>query len=229
MVGAWKGESTRAYIDWVPHPSLDQYRESIHTSVVKDLENVEKALVTGLEELTVDLDHHFDDLANIEEPLQKPFDTETLSIQPKPGPKQQAQEVLLQDRITAFRKLREEKEKILCKLWEDWEDIQFRLIGLAAEVLGQDTLAFAQVRDEDMKPGQREKLENALEAAQKIFDANGDPHDSLAQDLEAFEENVGQIASKTKSTVSELQQQYNVQKNKLFKGLHRHIELLAAL
>ncbi len=24
-------------------------------------------------------------------------------------------------------------------------------------------------------------------------------------------------------------QQYNVQKNKLFKGLHRHIELLAAL
>lgn len=174
--------------------------------MVKDLENVEKALVTGLEELTVDLDHHFDDLANIEEPLQKPFDTETLSIQPKPGPKQQAQEVLLQDRITAFRKLREEKEKILCKLWEDWEDIQFRLIGLAAEVLGQDTLAFAQVRDEDMKPGQREKLENALEAAQKIFDANGDPHDSLAQDLEVFEENVGQIASKTKSTVSELQQ-----------------------
>ena len=177
--------------------------------MVKDLENVERALVTGLEDLTVDLDHHFGDLAKIEEPLQKPFDTETLSIQPDPdaeGSERQAEEVLLQDRITAFRKLREEKEKILCKLWEDWEDIQFRLIGLAAEVLGQDTLAFAQVRDEDMKPGQREKLENALMAAQKVFDENGDPHDSLAQDLEAFEENVGQIARKTKMTVSELQQ-----------------------
>lgn len=116
------------------------------------------------------------------------------------------QEVLLQDRITAFKSLRQDKEEALRKLWEEWEDTQLELIGLAAEALGRDALTFAQVRDEDLKPGQREKLQNTLMNAQRLFEKKRGHHESLQQDLGAFEENIDQIASKTEKTVAEMQQ-----------------------
>ncbi|KIW13232.1 hypothetical protein PV08_08419 [Exophiala spinifera] len=214
--------------DTNPSPrQLDRYRSSVHDAVTKDFDNVEKNLLTSLEELSVDFDNHIGKLTSIEEPLGKPFATETLSIL-KEGDEQQ-QEVLLQDQVAAFRKLRADKEEILRRLWEEWEGTQLQLIGLAAEVLGQDALTFAQVRDEDLKPGQREKLQSTLTNAQRLFDKKREHQEGLQQHLGAFEENIGQIASKTEKTVVEMQQQYNTQKSKLFKGLHRHIELLAAL
>ncbi|KAK4940052.1 hypothetical protein LTR10_019789 [Elasticomyces elasticus] len=212
--------------------SLDQYRNEIHNSVSKDLDDMEKEMLTTLEDLTTELDDHIKRLSKVEEPLQKPFDTETLSTWTyPPGDHSEGkhQEVLLQVRMANFRKLREGKEKTLCRLWEEWEDIQFELIGLAAEVLGPDLMTFAQSRDEDMKPGQKGRLENALRPAQSRRHEQDDQHESLEQDLEALQEQMNQISTKTKRTVTEMQQQYTVQKNKLFKGLHRHIELLAAL
>ncbi|KAI1630048.1 hypothetical protein EDD37DRAFT_645771 [Exophiala viscosa] len=211
---------------------LDQYRNDIHNSVSKDLDDVEKEMCTSLADLTNDLDDHIERLLKVEEPLQKPFNTETLSICTNPAGEHgegKQQEVLLQDRMDDFRKLREDKEKTLCRLWDEWEDIQFQLVGLAAEVLGPDMLTFAQTSEEDMKPGQKGRLQDALRLAQNGPPDKDNQHESLEQDLEVFHEEMNQITTKTKRTVTEMQQQYTVQKNKLFKGLHRHIELLAAL
>ncbi|KAI1616396.1 hypothetical protein EDD36DRAFT_134376 [Exophiala viscosa] len=230
--------------------SLDQYRNDIHNSVSKDLDDVEKEMCTSLADLTNDLDDHIERLLKVEEPLQKPFNTETLSICTNPAGEHgegKQQEVLLQDRMDDFRKLREDKEKTLCRLWDEWEDIQFQLVGLAAEVLGPDMLTFAQTSEEDMKPGQKGRLQDALRLAQNGPPDKDNQHESLEQDLEVFHEEMNQITTKTKRTVTEMQQvgvsrpfgdnlytdqaaqQYTVQKNKLCKGLHRHIELLAAL
>ncbi|KAJ9639212.1 uncharacterized protein PV06_09947 [Exophiala oligosperma] len=206
---------------------LEQYRNTVHDTITEDFDNVEKNLLTSLEELSVDLDNHIGELTSIEEPLKNSLDTETLSI--IQDGHEEPREVLLQDQVSAFRKLREDKEEVLRKLWEDWENVQLQLIGLAAEVLGQDALTFAQVRDEDLKPGQKEKLQNTLTAARRLFDEKGKHHEGLEQDLGGFQESISRIANKTEKAVVEMQQQYNSQKSKLFKGLHRHIELLAAL
>ncbi len=126
--------------------------------------------------------------------------------------------------------------------------MQLQLISLAAEALGRDRIVFAQTREEDLKPGQKEGLEDALNAAQKIHDEQCNSQGGLTRDLASLEDDMARLASKTKQTVAEMQQvrrlsllrfpshgahpvrqQYNLQRTKLFKGLNRHIELLAAL
>lgn len=210
-----------------------------------DLEDVEKGLETGLDDLVVKLEGRFAHLTKLANPLQRPFEGESLSV-PSISNVEQPREVLLQDRISDFRKVRQQKEAILCKLWEDWEEIQFQLVSLTTEVLGRDQVVFGQTNDEDLKPGQKEKLHTVLESAQHTHDEKGNPHESLGQDLESFQENIDQLSQNVKKTATEMQQvsygsfsndpiadffvqQYKVQKHKLFKGLHRHIELLAAL
>lgn len=170
---------------------------------------MEKGLLTSLADLTTDLDHHFEELVKIEEPLQKPFDTEILSIRTTTvgdDGKGSQQEVLLQDRIANFRRLREEKEKALCRLWDEWEDTQFQLIRLPAEVLGAHSMTFAQNCEEDMKPGQKSRLDDALRLDPGGPQEEVAPHESLEQDLEAFQEQMHQISTKTKKTVTEMQQ-----------------------
>ena len=136
---------------------------------------------------------------------------ETLNIQSTPciddaSGQPQTQEVLLQDQISTFRTLRQEKEKILRKLWEDWENTQFDLISLAAEVLGQEAIRIAQNQDEGMKPGQKEKLENSFKNAQRGYEDRCSHHESIHQDLQAFEGEITQIASETKKIMTEMQQ-----------------------
>lgn len=205
-----------------------------------------------MEDLTKKFEDHLRRLTSIEEPLQRPFDAEILKVQRSPNPENVghsvAEEVLLLDRIEEFRKCRVEKEATLCKLWEEWEDVQFQLITLAADVYGQDSISFAQTRDEDLKPGQKERLQKALN---HVHGAHGntasDEYALLEEGLKGCEANMAEITSKTKNLMTELQQvsdcvlsarardpkfcsqQYNIQKNKLFKSLTLHIEMLAAL
>ncbi|EHY55687.1 hypothetical protein HRR86_007401 [Exophiala dermatitidis] len=216
------------------HASLEHYRETVHGQVHRDLEDVQKDLTAGVEDLTKKFEDHLRRLTSIEEPLQRPFDAEILKVQRSPNPENVghsvAEEVLLLDRIEEFRKCRVEKEATLCKLWEEWEDVQFQLITLAADVYGQDSISFAQTRDEDLKPGQKERLQKALN---HVHGAHGntasDEYALLEEGLKGCEANMAEITSKTKNLMTELQQQYNIQKNKLFKSLTLHIEMLAAL
>ncbi|KAL2421820.1 hypothetical protein ABEF95_008086 [Exophiala dermatitidis] len=216
------------------NPSLEHYRETVHGQVHRDLEVVQKDLTAGVEDLTQKFEDHFRNLTSIEEPLQRPFDAESLKVQRSPNPEDvgpsMADEVLLLDRIEAFRKCRAEKETTLCKLWEEWEDVQFQLITLAAEVYGQDSISFAQNRDGDLKPGQKEKLQRALNTVHEVLgDTASDLYALLDEGLKGCEANMAEITSKTKTSMTEMQQQYNIQKNKLFKSLTLHIEMLAAL
>ncbi|EXJ71644.1 uncharacterized protein A1O5_05452 [Cladophialophora psammophila CBS 110553] len=211
--------------------SLDQYRENVESESQHKLDEVERNLVGGIKELTVNIETRFRRLAEIEEPLQRPFVAEALSkIPPATNPDQaHNDEVLLKDRISEFRALREEKEDVLCRLWNEWEDIQFDLLGLAAEALGKQSIQVAQLQNSAMKPGQRERLEKTIDSAQKIHEEIDHRHTGLGQDLTDFEEAMGQISNRTEKAATDLQQQYNVQKNKLFKGLMHSIEQLAAL
>ncbi|KIW91433.1 uncharacterized protein Z519_08329 [Cladophialophora bantiana CBS 173.52] len=211
--------------------SLDQYRENVESESKHKLDEVERNLVGGLEELTVDVETRFRTLAEIEEHLQRPFVAEALTKIPLATDTDQApnDEVLLKDRISKFRALREEKEDVLCILWNEWEDIQFDLLGLAVEALGKQSIQVAQLQNGALKPGQRERLEKTIDSAQKIHDGVYHRHTALGQDLTGFEETMGQISNRTKKAATDMQQQYNVQKNKLFKGLMQSIEELAAL
>ncbi|KIX92216.1 uncharacterized protein Z520_12097 [Fonsecaea multimorphosa CBS 102226] len=206
--------------------SLEQYRENVEIESKTQLDEVERKLIGGLEELTVDVETHFRELTEIEEPLQRPFAAEALT---KVTDERSSDEVLLTDRISEFRALREEKEELLCKLWNEWEDIQFDLIKLAVEALGKQSILVTQLQGGAMKPGQQERLENTLDAAQKIHNEIHHRHAELDQNMTGLEETVGQIANRTKKAATDMQQQYTVQKNKLFKGLMQSIEQLAAL
>ncbi|EXJ77468.1 hypothetical protein A1O3_09694 [Capronia epimyces CBS 606.96] len=215
-------------------PSLEQYRDTVNVQVNQDLQDIQNRFTASIDDLTIKFEGHFRSLTNVEEPLQRPFIAETLNVQVKPIPEnaeghQGVQEVLLRNQIEGFRKLRGENERALCRLWEEWEDVQFELIGLAAEVFGQESMTFAQTRDEDMKPGQKEKLQKVLERVPGSHGQMYNLRESLEGDLQRFEASMNQISSRTKKTMTEMQQQYTIQKNKLFKGLHQHIEMLAAL
>ncbi|OQV01384.1 hypothetical protein CLAIMM_06755 [Cladophialophora immunda] len=180
--------------------SLDQYRENVVIESKTKLDEVERELIGSLQELTVDIETHFRGLAAVEEPLQRPFAAEALTeVPPKTDTDLSSNdEILLKDRILEFRALREEKEEVLCKLWNEWEDIQFDLIKLAVEALGKQSVLVAQLQDGAMKPGQQERLENTLDSAQKIHDEVHHGHAQLEQDMTGFEETIGQIANRTK-------------------------------
>ncbi|KAH0844548.1 hypothetical protein FOPE_09786 [Fonsecaea pedrosoi] len=210
--------------------SLEQYRENVQIESTSMLDEAERKLIGGLTELSVNIESHFRGLAEIEEPLQRPLATEALTKVSNGTGNQGAEgEVLLKDRIMQFRALREEKEDVLSKLWKEWEDIQFDLIRLAVEAFGKQSLLIVQLQDRAMKPGQQERLENTLDSAQKIHDEIHHQHAQLEQDMTGFEETIGQISNRTKKAAADMQQQYNVQKSKLFKGLMQSIEQLAAL
>jgi phytoene dehydrogenase-like protein len=191
--------------------SLDQYRNHLHGQAERDLEDTQKVLTAGLDALTRDLQHHLESLGQIEEPLQRPFATESIKLHRPADPEsrtegQQMQEVLLDHQISAFRKLMQDKEGILQGLWEEWEQVQLQLISLAAEALGRDGIVFAQTRDEDLKAGQKERLEDALNIAQRIHEEQCSPEETLEQDLTSFEGDMVQLASRTKQTVADMQQ-----------------------
>jgi chromosome segregation ATPase len=220
--------------------------------VTKELDATEKALVLELEELTLEVNAYVKGLAKIEEPLLRMFITETIKITNGNTSKgadnaKKTQDVTLAHRLTQFREEKEEKETALRQLWEEWETIQFELISLGAEVCGQDAIVLTKEQREDMKIGQPEKLDNAFGLARVHGAAMETKRTEANEALRSLEDEMTNISSQTKQTISEMQevssvifppillnandvlQQYNMRKNKLFKGLHRHIQLLAAL
>lgn len=163
--------------------------------------------MTSLEELTTGIEAHVENLAEIEEPLQRAFTAEALANIRSKSDVDQAdiEEVFLRDRMARFREMREDKERILCKLWDEWEDIQFELISLAIEVLGDEALGIP-FGEEALKPGQKERLDNTCESAQQIHEHINVQHGNLEQDLTSFKEVMTQITDTTKKTVADTQQ-----------------------
>ena len=206
-------------------------------------------MTTTLDRLALDAQNHFKQLINIEDPLQRTFSEELLRTQTHANVNddQNVEEIALKDRMDAFRKLRLEKGKVLRQLWDDWEDLQMQLISLTAEVCGSDAIILAPEQEEDMKEEQREELNKTLDQAEAQHAEANSQINGLHQELRVLQEAMKGITSMTKQTVVDMQQvrvpgildrsskvadrlqQYNDQKNKLFKGLHRHIELLASL
>ncbi|OAP60944.1 hypothetical protein AYL99_05946 [Fonsecaea erecta] len=211
--------------------SLDHYRESVEIESKTQLDEIERKLIEGLEGVTVDIETHFHELAETEEPLQRPFAAEAFTPVPSRTDTdyRSTDEVLLKDRVLEFRALRTEKEEMLCKLWNEWEDIQFDLIRLAVETLGKQSIFVTQLQGGAMKPGQQERLEETLDPAQSLHDEIHQRHAELEQNVAGFEETMDQIANRTKKAATDMQEQYNVQKTKLFKGLMQSFEQLAAL
>lgn len=163
-------------------------------------------MINGLKVLSVDVESHFEHLAQAEEPLQRPFAAESLAHVQSESNTHHVEKMLLHDQISNFRKVREEKEMILCKLWDEWEDIQFELIRLGVEVFPPESIAIAQVQDDNLKPGQKERLLSTFDSARKAREDTGNHYESLEQDLDAFEENLVQFGDKTKKTMTEMQQ-----------------------
>lgn len=218
--------------------------------MTKDVDSIHTELASNLDVLLLDVNHHFNQLTAVEETLQRPFNAETLVIQARQNgdASEVREEVSLLARISAFGQMRQEEQKILTDLWDEWEAIQMDIITLTAEVCGSGTISLSQEQQGSLKEGQQAQFESALISGQKVHDRTTDELNGLYQDLQDVEESFSQVALKTKQAVVEMQQvsdpfwpkqhqvltmmlsqQYNVQRTKLFRGLHRHMELLASL
>lgn len=170
-----------------------------------DLGKIEKSFIDHLEGLTGDIETYFKKLAEVEEPLQKPFAAEVLTkIQlQKTGTSTPPKEILLKDSISKFRALREEKEQFLRKLWTEWEDIQFELIQLAAEVLKNESVCVSQRQMESITPNQQQRLEEIFKRSKN------DGHLDVAvfqQDLKGFDNQMRQISNSTKKAAHDMQE-----------------------
>ncbi|KAJ9607926.1 hypothetical protein H2200_008005 [Cladophialophora chaetospira] len=186
--------------------SLEQYRETLHSQAGSGLNAIENNLTRDLEELAVNVEAHFQKLGEIGEPLQKPFVAEALT---KAEPDTDASaarthEVLLQDSVSEFRKLNEEKGNILRRLWEEWEDAQFEIMSLAVELFGKDSISVVQLQIGNIGPGQQERLDDMLKVAEHAYDESHRDHADFRQDLRSFEESMGQISNKAKKTAKEI-------------------------
>jgi hypothetical protein len=169
-------------------------------------------LASNLEELTVDVDAHFQKLREIEEPLQRPFVDEALTkvLPTKDACTAQTHDVLLQDSISDFRKINEEKGAILRKLWEEWEETQFDIMSLAIEAFGKDSLCFIQPQTGNVEHGQEERLEDVVKAGQIAYDASRQDHADFRQDLKSFGESMGQISNKAKKTANDMHEVWSL-------------------
>jgi len=230
--------------------SLEQYREDIFQQVTKDVGSTAAELTADLDGISIDVNTHLKHLTSIGDGLQRPFNAETLVVHVRRGVdgSEAREEVLLQARMAAFCHTRQEKQKILTDLWDEWEAIQMDIITLAAEVCGSSAMNLNQEQRNNMTEGQQQQFDTALVDGDRHHKQTIDDLNGLHQDLLDLEESLGQITIKTKRAVVEMQQvsdllwleecatltmstlqQYNVQRSKLFKGLHRHMELLASL
>ncbi|KIX04709.1 LOW QUALITY PROTEIN: uncharacterized protein Z518_05579 [Rhinocladiella mackenziei CBS 650.93] len=165
------------------------------TRTILGLEKAGKDLTTYLEGLALQIEDHLDHLTRIEEPLRRLFIAETLKIQTSSivqsaQDKRDTQEVALSSQVSNFRKLR--RKTILAKLWDDWEDIQGELVCLAAEVFGQENITIVEAEDEDMKTGQKERLDNVFKSAQRTCQEENNAHRTLERDLDRFGGDMGE-------------------------------------
>lgn len=209
--------------------------------------------MASLDDLVVDADLQVKYLQTLANPIKKSFLAEALSIpssndghEAKNTP--QNREVLLADRMSEFQELRKQKEKILKDLWDERESIQLKLVGLAAEVCGRKAITIGKEQNDEMKAGQRALLDQEMEIAQGLHNDSSKKCDNFNQALNRLKRVTNQTIVKTKKDVIELHkvsrkavassdhvanlrchQQHHIQKSKLVKGLHRHMELLASL
>lgn len=159
-------------------------------------------MAANLEEVTVDVEAHFQRLGVVEEPLQRPFAAEALTkVQPNTDASAgRTYDVLLQDSISDFCNIKKEKGKILRKLWEEWEDAQTEIMTLAVELFGKDSLSIVQLGNGDFRPSQQERLDDVFKAGQNAYDESRRHYAEFRQDLEIFEERTGQISNEAKQT-----------------------------
>ncbi|EXJ58648.1 hypothetical protein A1O7_06076 [Cladophialophora yegresii CBS 114405] len=165
-----------------------------------------RKLGSHLEELALDVEAHCHKLSEIEEPLQKPFATEALTNvrSDRKDAGAGTEEVLLKESISEFRKLNEEKGQILRQLWDEWEDVQFKIMSLAVELYGKDSLHVVQMETGPTKPGQRERLHDMFQVAKIAYDEMRRNHADFQQGLEGFEEDMGQISNKARNVAKEI-------------------------
>ncbi|KEF51164.1 uncharacterized protein A1O9_12778 [Exophiala aquamarina CBS 119918] len=131
--------------------------------------------------------------------------------------------------MAEFHHSRQEKQKLLTDLWDEWETIQMDIIALAAEVCGSRAISLSQEQKDNMREGQQQEFDIALVNGQQYHNETRDDLTGLHRDLQGLEEVLVETTTKTKRAVAEMQQQYKFQRTKLFKDLHRHMELLASL
>ncbi|KAK5053703.1 hypothetical protein LTR84_001664 [Exophiala bonariae] len=211
--------------------SLDQYRETVSNQATKNIDRVHAELTASLDNLSLDTNHRFEQLTTIDETLSRPFSTETLIIQVVADDDnlRDQEEFSLQTRLTAFRKLQQDKQHVLTHLWDDWEAVQLEIITLTAEVCGSRAVSLSQDQASTMKDGQQEQYDSVLVKGQKLHDQEVIETNVLHKEFSDLEDSISHITGNTNHAVVAIQQKYKVQRSKLFQGLQRHIELLASL
>ncbi len=160
----------------------------------------------NLQELSVDVEAHFQKLGDVEEPLQRPFAAEALTkVQPSTDASAgRTYDVLLQDSVSEFRDLKKQKGTILRKLWEEWEEAQFEIMTLAVELFGKDSLSIEQLDNGDHRASQKEKLGDMFKAGQNAYDESHRYCADFRQDLKTFEDSTGQISNEAKKTAKDI-------------------------
>jgi hypothetical protein len=155
--------------------------------------------MSKLKQLSVDVEEGFQKFMAIQEPLQKPFSLEALTRRQATSDDGQIavrEEILLEQSFSDFDSLYQDKTKILDTLWQEWEDLQFDIICLAAELFGSDAVRAVRQPNEDFEMGQLNRLNLALRDGEKGPRGVFEDHAKLQEDLETLEQELGQIISK---------------------------------
>jgi hypothetical protein len=147
----------------------------------------------------VEVEDRIQKLAEIEEPLQKPFVEEALSkLLAKTDTATVTEQVLLKDGISKLRALNKEKEDTLQMLWKEWETVQFEIMSLAVERFGKESISITQLPDENITDEQKKRLADMVDAAQTACEETHRVHTEFRGELQNLEDSMVEISKKTK-------------------------------
>jgi hypothetical protein len=109
------------------------------------------------------------------------------------------QEVIFGDRMQVFQQIVEEEEKGFASLWQEWVEIQTRLICLAIEILGPDEVV---IEEEEMSVIAPEKVDGAIQCHAKHQEVLKGTLDKM----EAIQSSVKKVTSRTLKTLKDQQE-----------------------
>ena len=183
---------------------LDEYREKIQSNTEAKLGAYQKNLNDSIDTLAVQFQDQINLLSGTEKPVLSTVVGEKLRVaivqqSPRKAEDQQYEIVSLHDRILDFENYVTEKQQLIGKLTNEWNETQMSIICLAIEILGVDAL---EVGEE----GVPVSMEMAIMKAAAKSNNSIQQHEAVLAKIKDIEGRIKELTQQTKQTIAEQQE-----------------------
>lgn len=110
--------------------------------------------------------------------------------------------MVLEERVIEFQKLVKVKHLAISKLIDEWNDVQFQIIGFAAEILGPERV----VIKKDKKHREHFDFEKIFKQSKISHDKTEKDFEVMLEEMSGLEQKTTDLTESTKETMRKQQQ-----------------------